>query len=78
MSRTRASYKHLGESLGDLRLIAAVALKDLCVELALTISRNLQLLDPTSRCDQVAGVGPVALSFAFRAALSPADSDEGV
>src|SRR2546426_5813010 len=62
----------------DLRLIAAVALEDLRVELALTISGNLQLLDPTCRGDQVAGVGPVAIAFALGAALAPADSDQRV
>ena len=62
--RTRASHEHLRESLGHLRLIAAVALEDLGVELTLTISGNLQLLDPTSRGDQVAGVEPVAIAFA--------------
>src|SRR5512142_1473835 len=76
--RTRPSDKHLGESLCDLWLIAAVALEDLRVELALTISGNLQLLDPPGRSDQVAGVEPVAIAFALGAALAPADSDQRV
>src|SRR6266566_402041 len=40
--RTRPSHKHLGESLRNLRLIAAVALEDLCVELALERFRRYE------------------------------------
>jgi len=48
------------------------------MKLALAISRNLQVLDPSRRRDQIAGVGPVAIAFAPRAALSPADSNQRV
>ena len=37
--------KHLGQSLGHLWFIAAIAVEDLCVELALAISGDFQLLD---------------------------------
>jgi hypothetical protein len=48
------------------------------MKLALAISRNLQVLDPSRRSDQIAGVGPVAIAFAPRAALSPADSNQRI
>src|SRR2546428_13309135 len=67
----RPSYKHLGKSFGNVRLIATIAFKGLGVELTFTISGHFDLLEPTSRCDQIARVGAVAVSFAFRATLSP-------
>ena len=48
---TGPSYKHLRESLGNVRLIATVAVKDLRVELAFTVSRHFDLLDATGRGD---------------------------
>ena len=38
---THPGHEHLGEPIGNLRLIASVALKDLRVELALAIPGNL-------------------------------------
>ncbi len=52
------------ESLGNLWFIATVSVEDLSVELALAVSGNLQLLDPTRGSDQVALVGAVAIPFA--------------
>src|SRR5258708_5557192 len=75
---TRASDKHLGESLRDLWLIAAVALEDLRVELALAISRDLQVFDPTRGGPQIALVETITIPFALGAALAPAHSDERV
>src|SRR5258708_34297673 len=46
--RARSCDKHLGESFGDVRFIAAVAFKRLGVELAFPISRHLESFDPTS------------------------------
>ena len=46
----RPSHKHLGQPIGDLRLIAAVALKYLGVELALAIAGNLQRFNAARRC----------------------------
>jgi len=48
------------------------------MKLALPISRNLQVLDPTRRSDQIAGVGPVAIAFALGTALTPRSSNEGI
>src|SRR5438552_14056008 len=45
--RACPSYEHVGQSLSDMRFIAAVALKDLGVELAFTVSRHVDLLDAT-------------------------------
>jgi hypothetical protein len=55
-----------------------VALEDLGMKLALPISGDLQVLDPTSCSDQVAGVVPIAIAFAPRVALSSAYSDQRV
>jgi hypothetical protein len=41
------SDEHLGQSRCHLRLIATVAIKDLGMEVAFSISRNLKILDGT-------------------------------
>jgi hypothetical protein len=64
-------HEHLGQTLGYLWGVSAVALKDLGVELALAISGHLQILDPTRSRQQVAGVGAVAIAIAARASLPP-------
>jgi hypothetical protein len=66
------------EPLGHVGFIAAIALEDLGVELALPISRHLQVLDPTRGGDQVAAVEAVAISFALGTAFSPAYADERI
>src|SRR5690348_13288406 len=71
-----AGHEHVGQALGDLGFIAAVALEDLGVKLTLTVSRNLQVFDPTRGGHQITRVVAVAVSFALGATLSPADSDE--
>ena len=65
------------EPLGHIRFIAAIALEDLRVELALAITWHLQVFDPTRGGDQIAAVGAIAIAFAPRTALTPAHSDEG-
>src|SRR5260221_5617628 len=72
------SHEHLGQSLSHLRFIAAVALENLRVELALAISRNLQVLNPTPGGNQVAVVRALTIAFAPWAALTPTDSHQRV
>src|SRR5206468_2900652 len=68
--------KHLGESFRNVRFIATVAFKGLGVEFPFTISRDVDLLEPTSGSHQVARVVAVAVPFALGVALSPARSNE--
>src|SRR5438874_6738204 len=44
---TGPSHKHLGQSIRNVRFIATVAIKDLRVELAFTVSRYFDPLDAT-------------------------------
>src|SRR6266568_1044440 len=74
----RASHEHLGQALGHLRLIAAIALEDLGVELALAISWDLYVLDPTRGGDQVAAVEAIAIPIALGTTLAPPNSDQRV
>ncbi len=53
----RSSYEHLRQSFRNVGFIATVAVKGLRVKLTLTISGHFDLLNPTRRGDQVAGVG---------------------
>jgi hypothetical protein len=76
--RACPSYKHLGQSFGDMGFIATVAVKDLRVELAFTVSRHFDLFDATCSGDQIAGVGAVAIPCALGAVLAPAHADERV
>lgn len=76
--RTDSGHEHLREPLGHLGLVAAVALEDLGVELALAISGNVRGLNAARRRGQVTGVGAVAISLALGATLSPTDSDERI
>jgi hypothetical protein len=59
-----------------MRFIAAVAFKRLRVELAFPISGNFDVLEPTARGDQIAGIGAVAIPFALGATFSPRGSNE--
>src|SRR5947209_4325836 len=61
-----------------MRLIAPVALKDLRVELAFTVSRHLDILDPTGRGHQITAGEAVAVPFAFGAAFSPSYTNERI
>jgi hypothetical protein len=72
----RASHEHLGESFGNVRFIAAVAFKRLGVEWAFPISGNFDVLEPTRRGDQIAGIGAVAMPFALGATFCPSYSNE--
>ena len=60
----RPSHEHLRQPLCDVRFIAAVPLKRLRVELTCTISGHFDLLEPTRRRYEVAGVGAIAIPFA--------------
>src|SRR5712692_2860886 len=73
---TCPGHKHLCQPFCDVRFIAAVPLKGLGVELTFTISRDVDVLEPTCRCHQIARVGAVAIPFALGATLSPARSNE--
>ena len=75
---THPSDKHLGKSFGNVRFIAAVAFKGLRMKLALPIARNFDLLEPTGRCHEVAGVGTVAIAFTFRVRFSPSGSNKRI
>ena len=72
---TRPSDKHLGESFGNVRFIAAVAFKGLRVELTRAVSGHVDLREPTSRGHQIAGVVAVAVPFALGATLAPGRSN---
>ncbi|HEX6481756.1 MAG TPA: hypothetical protein VF043_23180 [Ktedonobacteraceae bacterium] len=78
MSGAHSGYEHVRESLGHLRLIATISLKDLRMELALAVSRYVQRLNATRRRTQVAGVVPIAIALPLGAALSPSDADQRV
>ena len=75
---TRSGHEHLRQPFCDMGLIATVALKGLRVKLSFTISGDLDLLEPTSGCHQIAAVGAITVPFAFGAALTPSRSDERV
>src|SRR2546425_9669149 len=49
----RPSHKHLREPFGDVWFVATVAFKRLAVELTLTISGHVDLLEPTRGCHQI-------------------------
>ena len=78
MSRACPSHEHLGQPLCDVRFIARVSLKGLCVELPFPIPGHMDVLDPTGGGDQITGVGAVAIPFALGAALTPGDPDERI
>src|SRR5437667_8106785 len=73
---TCPGHEHLGESVRNMRFIAAVAFKRLRVELTRTVSRHVDLLESTSGGHQIARVVTVAISLALRAAFSPGRSNE--
>ena len=76
MSRTHSSNKHLHQPVGDVRFIATVAFKCLGVELTRAITGHFDLLQPAGGCNQVAGVGAVAIPIALGAAFSHALRNE--
>src|SRR5437660_12070821 len=75
---TGPSYKQLHQSFGNVRLIATVAVKDLCVELAFPVPGHIDPLDATGSGDQITGVGAVAIAFTLGATFSPAHADERI
>src|SRR5258708_2756532 len=73
---TRPSDKHLGESFGNVRFIAAVAFKGLRVEMTRAVSGHVDLLEPTSGGHQIAGVVAIAVPFALGTTLAPGGSNK--
>ena len=61
---THPAHKHLGQGLSHLRFVTVVALEHLAVKLAFPVSGTLEILNTTSRSDQVTGVGPIAIPTA--------------
>ncbi len=59
----RSGHEHLGESFGNVWFIPTVAFKGLRMKLTLTISGNLQVLDPTRGSDEIAVIEAVAIAF---------------
>src|SRR5712691_1355123 len=73
---TRPGDKHLGQSFGNVRFIATVAVKDLAVKVPFAVSGDFDLLKPTRGGHQIARVVAIAVPFALRATLSPGRSNE--
>src|ERR1700730_13623296 len=63
--------KHLGQRLGYLRFIAVVALEHLTVKCSLPISWHLQILNASSRGDEITGVVTIAIASTIRGDFSP-------
>ena len=63
-------------SFGNVGFIATIAFKRLCMKWAFPISRNFDLLQPTSGGHQITGIGAIAIPFAFGTTLSPGCSNE--
>jgi hypothetical protein len=61
-----------------MRFIATVAFKGRRVELTFTVSGHFEVLEPTRGCDEITGIGAVAISFALGTTFSPRDSDERI
>ena len=57
---------------------ATSGVSSLHLELTFTISGDSDAFEPTGRCHEVAGVGPVAIPFAFRATFSPSGSNKRI
>ncbi len=74
--RAHSGHEHLGESFGDVGFIATVAFEGLGVVLAFTVAGHLDLFESTRRRNQIAGIGTIAIAFAFRTTLSPGHSEE--
>src|SRR5216683_7697016 len=78
LPRTCSRHEHFCQSFGYLWFVATVAIEDLCVKLAFTISGNLKVLNTPCGSHQISLVIPVTISFAFRATLSPPHSKQGL
>src|SRR5947209_4079684 len=61
-----------------MRLVATIAFKDLGVELARAVSRDVDVFNPTRLGDQIARVESVSVTFALGTTCSPAHADERV
>ena len=75
---THPGHEHLHQPVRDVWFIATVAFKCLGVKLTRAIARDFDLLQPTGRSDQIAGVGAIAIPVALGAAFSPGGSNERV
>src|SRR5579859_6894287 len=73
---THPTDEHLSQSRGDLGFIPTVALKGLAVKLPFAISGDAEILDAASCRDQITGVRPIPIAFAFWRALAPGGSDK--
>src|SRR5258708_34025364 len=60
-----SGYKHLAESFGDVRFVARVACKGLRVELAFSVSRDLEIYKPALRWAQIARIPPEPVACAL-------------
>ncbi len=58
--------------------IATIALKDLGVEVAFSVSGHVNPLNATGSGDQIMGVEAIAIAFALRVAFSPSHADERI
>src|SRR6266699_791207 len=71
LMRARATDKHLRQRFCYLRFVAAIPLKDLRLELPLTISGHAEVLNAPCLGYQVSGVSAVAIPFSLRSAFPP-------
>src|SRR5258708_6898594 len=73
---TGSRDKHLRQSLCYLLLISIVTLKDLRVKCSGSISGNVQILNGTTGCCQIARVEAIAIAFACGRTFSPSPSNK--
>ena len=71
ISRARACHEHLGQSLGDVGFIAAVAFKGLGMELAFPIAGDFEIFEPPRGGHQITGIGAIAIPFAAAGYIRP-------
>src|SRR5258708_1490816 len=69
LMRARANDKHLCQRFCYLRFVSAIPLKDLRLELPLTISGHAEVLHAPCLGYQVSGVRAVAIPFSLRSAF---------
>jgi hypothetical protein len=67
-----AAHKHLCQRFCDLRFVAIVAFEDLGVKLPFSISGHFEIFDASSRSDEIACVGAIAIATSGGGAFSRA------